>query len=1050
MAFTNFFIERPVFATVVNILIFLIGVVSISSIELRQYPDIKRNSITITTNYYGADEDLIKGFITDPITRSLAGVDGVDYIYSSSLPSQSLITVQLAIGVDDNIAFNDVQASVNSVKADLPSDAEDPIILKVSSASATAAMYVAFRDEQLSPIQLYEFVNREVIPRLMALPEVDQITPSGASETAMRIRLKPQAMATHGVAAEDIALALNDNNFLSASGYLKTNMIQIFSKSTSTTLSTPDEFKRIIVASSTGGSPIYLEDVAEVEYGAYNEEQLAKFNGEQGIVLPIFNTPNSNVMTVMDRVKDELESIKPSLPKSMESFIVYDSTIAMQESIDEVINTIFEASIIVIFVIFLFLGSIRATCIPIVTIPLSLAGACIGIMVFGFSINTLTLLALVLAIGLVVDDAIVVIENIQRHMEEGMPTLEASKLGASTIIGSIIAMTITLAAVFAPLGLSSGITGALFAEFAFTLAFSVVVSGVVSLILSPMMCSKILSEASLHGKFVVLINTFFEKVRVGYDAILNVLFNQKWLILLVPIVVLDILIVLVGIPAIELVPQEYNGFVFAQGYGPSSASFNYMKFYTDLLDEKMKKVDGVETFFSNPNMIGPTTSFTGLALKPWTERPDVTDRDVMLKMMQDVNTIPGVKYQVLMAPSLPIMKSMVNQLVIKSPDSPEKIYEVAEKIRFEAMKTGRFLFVDSDLKIDQIKYHIDLKRERMHQLGISAKNVGNALGMILSSGKVTQFSFDQMSYDVIPESIASSRIDIDDLKAYPIQLSNEVESLHFHVVDFTSTYKNSVPLSEIATITKIVGPLSYPQFQQLNSATLSYLPVDVKDTDVLDVFMDLKEKYMPATMSYDYADQLRFEVNSGNETAFVFLGALVFIYLILAATFESFRHPLIIMMTIPLATLGAFIPMALGWSSLNMYTQIALVTLMGLITKHGILIVDFANQLLPDCKDEDEAARKSAGLRLRPILMTTLAMVLGALPLVYAEGPGAFSRFDLGILIVFGMTIGTFFSLFVIPVLYAALKDFKRILSYLAILFGQAAAFGYVYTLITG
>ncbi|MEE3020835.1 MAG: efflux RND transporter permease subunit, partial [Bacteroidota bacterium] len=356
-----------------------------------------------------------------------------------------------------------------------------------------AAMYVAFRDEQLSPIQLYEFVNREVIPRLMALPEVDQITPSGASETAMRIRLKPQAMATHGVAAEDIALALNDNNFLSASGYLKTNMIQIFSKSTSTTLSTPDEFKRIIVASSTGGSPIYLEDVAEVEYGAYNEEQLAKFNGEQGIVLPIFNTPNSNVMTVMDRVKDELESIKPSLPKSMESFIVYDSTIAMQESIDEVIYTIFEASIIVIFVIFLFLGSIRATCIPIVTIPLSLAGACIGIMVFGFSINTLTLLALVLAIGLVVDDAIVVIENIQRHMEEGMPTLEASKLGASTIIGSIIAMTITLAAVFAPLGLSSGITGALFAEFAFTLAFSVVVSGVVSLILSPMMCSKILS-----------------------------------------------------------------------------------------------------------------------------------------------------------------------------------------------------------------------------------------------------------------------------------------------------------------------------------------------------------------------------------------------------------------------------------------------------------------------------------------------------------------------------------------------------------------------------
>lgn len=1049
MAFTNFFIERPVFATVVNIIIFLVGVVSIASIELRQYPDIKRNTVTITTNYYGADEDLIKGFITDPISRALAGVDGVDYIYSSSMPSQSLITVQLAIGVDDNIAFNDVQANVNSVKANLPSDAQEPIIEKVSSASSTAAMYIAFKDSSLTATQLYEFVNRQIVPRIVALPEVDQLTPSGASEPAMRIRLKPKEMALHGVAAEDVMTALNDNNYLSASGYLKTNLIQIFSTPT-TSISTPEEFKRIAVSSSTGGSPVYLEDVADVEYGAYNEEQIAKFNGEQGIVLPIFNTPNSNVITVMQRVKDEMEDIKKSLPASMTSFIVYDSTISMQESIDEVVNTIFEASAIVIFIIFLFLGSLRSTLIPIVTIPLSLAGACIGIMMFGYSINLLTLLALVLAIGLVVDDAIVVIENIQRHMEEGMPVLESSKLGASSIIGSIIAMTITLAAVFTPLGFSSGITGALFKEFAFTLAFAVIVSGIVSLILSPMMCSKILCESSIHGKFVTIINKFFDKIRFGYDKILTVLFNQKWIVLIIPIIILDVLVVLFGIPAVELVPQEYNGFVFAQGYGPSSASFNYMKFYTDLLDQSAKKIDGVETFFSNPNMMGPTMSFTGLALTPWTDRPDITDRDVMVKMMQYSNTVPGVKYQVLMSPSLPIMKSMVNQLVIKSPEQPEKIFQVAEKIRAEAMKTGRFLFVDSDLKIDQIKYRIKLDRKRMSQLGISAKNVGNALGLLLSSANITQFNFDQMSYDVMPESISGSRIDIDDLKAYPIQLSSEMASLHFHVDDFTSTYKSTIPLSEIATITQEVGPLSYPQFQQLNSATLSYLPVDVKDTTVLDVFKDLQAKYMPANMSYDYADQLRFSVNAGNETTFVFIGALVFIYLILSATFESFRHPLIIMMTIPLATLGAFIPMALGWSSFNMYTQIAIVTLMGLITKHGILIVDFANQLLPESKDENEAAKKSAGLRLRPILMTTLAMVLGALPLVFAQGPGAFSRFDLGILIVYGMSVGTFFSLFVIPVLYASLTNFKRLLSYLGVLLGQAALFAYVYGLVTG
>lgn len=1049
MAFTNFFIERPVFATVVNILIFLIGMVSIFSIELRQYPDVKRNSITITTYYYGADEDLIKGFITDPISKALAGVDGVDYIYSSSLPSESSITVQLAIGVDDNIAFNDVQASVNSVKTDLPSDAQDPVVEKVSSASSTAAMYVAFRANDMTATQLYEYVNRNIVPKLMALPEVDKITPSGASEPAIRVRLQPKKMRAYGVAAEDIITALNDNNYLSASGYLKTNTIQVFSEA-STSISKPKDFDNIVVKSSTNGGLVHLKDIAKVEYGAYDEEKLANFNGQKGIVLPIFNTPNSNVITVMERVKVELDKIKPTLPKNMELILVYDSTISMNESIQEVINTIFEASGIVILVIFLFLGSMRATLIPIVTIPLSLAGACIGIMAFGFSINLLTLLALVLAIGLVVDDAIVVIENIQRHMEEGMSVLESAKLGAASIVSSVIAMTITLAAVFAPLGFSSGITGALFTEFAFTLAFSVIVSGIVSLILSPMMCSKILSQASLHGRFVELINRFFDKVRQGYSQILTVLFNQKWIVLIIPVIVLDVLVVLFGIPAVELVPQEYSGFVFAQGYGPSSASFNFMKYYTGLLDDSVKKIKGVETYFSNPNMLGPTGSFTGLALTPWSERPDITDRDVMLKLMQHSSRIPGVKYQVLMAPSLPIMKSMVNQIVIKSSDTPEKIYEVAEKIRSEAMKTGRFIFVDSDLKIDQIKYHISLDRERMSQLGISAKNVGNALGLLLSTGKLTQFSFDQMSYDVIPESISGSRIDINDLKAYPIQLSNMMAAFHYHIDDYTSTMQSSVPLSEIATITKSVGPLSYPQFQQLNSATLSYLPVDIKDTGVLDVFMDLKAKYMPASMDYDYADQLRFTVNAGNETAFVFLGALVFIYLILSATFESFRHPLIIMMTIPLATLGAFIPMALGWSSFNMYTQIALVTLMGLITKHGILIVDFANQLLPDSVDENEAAKKSAELRLRPILMTTLAMVLGALPLVFAQGPGAFSRFDLGILIVFGMTIGTLFSLFVIPVLYAALKDFKRLLSYLGMLLGQAAAFSFLYTLVAG
>lgn len=1038
MAFTDFFIERPVFATVVNIIIFLVGLTAIYSVEIREYPDIKRNTITIETSYYGADADLMKGFITDPITKSLAGIDGVDYIYSTSQPGQSNITVQLKIGVDDNIAFNDVQASVNSVRSTLPSAAEDPIIQKAASGSNTASMYIAYRSKDMTSTELNEYVNRYVIPQLMALPEVSQITSQGASDAAMRVRLHPQKMRMLGVSTNDVANALQDNNFLSASGYLKNQLTQVFSLAT-TSISRPEEFKRIFVKRAESGSTVLLGDIADINYGPKNDETLVTFNGVPSVVLPVFNTPNSNVITVMARVKAALKQIEPTLPAQIEQVLVYDSTISMKESINEVVATIFEASAIVIFVIFLFLGSLRATCIPIITIPLSLAGACIGIMLLGFSINILTLLALVLAIGLVVDDAIVVIENIQRHMEEGMPVLDSAKLGASSIIGAIIAMTITLAAVFTPLGFSTGITGALFKEFAFTLALSVVVSGIVSLILSPMMCSQILSEASLHGRFVVLINQFFEKVKTGYEWIIHFLLKQKIFVLLIPIIVLDLLTVMFSMPAIELVPQEYSGFVFAQGFGPSAASFSFMKHYTDILDKEVKKIPGVAAYFSSPNMMGPTNSFTGLSLKPWNKR-DLNDRQIMLQLMGMAQSVPGVKYQVLMMPSLPMMKSMLNQIVIKSADSPEQIYQVAEKIRAEALKTGRFIFVDSDLKIDQSKYRITLDRDKMRQLGISAKDVGNTLSLMLSGGKVTQFSFDQESYDVVPEVVFTSRINLTELKAYPVKISGPSQ---------TGGNRGTIPLSAIATFVAEASTSSYPEFQQLNSATLSYLPVDVKDKGVLNIFYDLADKYMPKSMAYDYADQLRFTVGSANDTLFIFAGALLFIYLILSATFESFHDPIIIMMTIPLATLGAFIPMVLGWSSFNMYTEIALVTLMGLITKHGILIVDFANHLLPESKDIEDAALKAAGLRLRPILMTTLAMVLGAVPLVTAQGPGAFSRFDLGILIVFGMSIGTLFSLFIIPILYAALHNFKKLLGYLAVLIGQAVAFGYVVSMLT-
>ncbi|MAJ82352.1 MAG: multidrug efflux protein [Legionellales bacterium] len=1023
MPFTDFFIERPVFATVFNIIIFLVGLVCLSSVELRQYPEVKRTQIQITTRYYGADAGLIKGFITQTISNAVADVDSVDYVYASSVSGQSSVTVQLRLNADDDVAFNDVQAAVSSVSNQLPDQAQDPVIEKVESTALSGALYVAYTSDSISAVQLHEYIERSVIPRLMAISDVAQIKSVGSSDFSVRVELDPMRMRTYNVSADSVYQALTSANFISATGKLSNQSVAVYVKA-DTSMNEIKQFKSIKIKQSSGHGFVTLNQVAHIFYGPQDKQRKITFNGKSSVVLPISNVPNTNVITVIKNVKEELKKIQPALPVGVKQLVVYDSTIYMVDSIKEVIHTIIEASLIVILVIFLFLGSVRSTIIPVITIPLSLAGSAIGLLLLGFSLNTLTLLAAVLAIGLVVDDAIVVIENVQRYMEEGMDVMTSSKKGASTIFGAIIAMTITLAAVFAPLGFSSGIIGALFREFAFTLAFAVIISGVISITLSPMMCSLILSDASMHKPFVLRVNKVFEGLKSLYHGLLHVVFKMRYIVILVPFIVLDSLIVLSGMPAIELVPQEFSGFVFAQGYGPSNASFNYMDHYTTLLDNKIKHIDGLAAYFSNPAMSGPTVAFSGLNLTPWQDRKEITDFTVAKQLNAITHDIPGLKYQVLMMPSLPIMKSMLKQLVIKSADNPERLYAVAEKVKEEALKTGRFQFIDLDLSIDQLKYSITLNRELMNQLGVSAENVGRVLTLLMSGGHVTEFTYDQSSYYVVPKANDQGLMDIETLRSYPVLVGNKV-----------------IPLSSIATIKNEVTAQTYPQFQQLNSVTLSYLPSDLRDSKTLEVFEGLQQKYMPSSMSFDYRDQLRFEVKSGNELAFVLIGALVFIYLILSATFESFSSPFVIMMTIPLATLGAFVPMALGWSSLNMYSQIALVTLMGLITKHGILIVDFANQLLPSCADRIEAAKKSAGLRLRPILMTTLAMVLGVIPLIFAKGPGAFSRFDLGIIIMYGMSIGTVFSLFIVPVLYAVLNSMFKNMCYFAVFIGQAMLF---------
>ncbi len=1005
-SFTDIFIRRPVLASVVSLLILFVGLQAFSKLQIRQYPELSSTSITVTTTYPGANADLIKGFITTPIAQAVASAEGIDTLVSNSQQNVSTITLNLRLNANADRAVADVLSKINQVKFQLPRESQDPTVVK-KTGDATALMYLSFNSTVLTPPQITDYLNRVVQPRLQTIDGVASADILGGQTFAMRVWLDPNRMAARGVTAADVRNALAANNFTSAAGQIKSDFTQT-SINALTSLDSAKAFGQLVVA-TRGDALIRIADIATTELGPESVDSSSVFDGQKAVFIGINSTPTANPLEVITAVREAFPSLQSDLPAGLTASIAYDATKFIRVSIAEVEKTLAEAALIVIVVIFLFLGNLRSTIIPIVTIPLSLVGVMIMLLALGYSINLLTLLALVLAIGLVVDDAIVVVENIYRHMEEGMTPYDAAIKGAREITGPVISMTITLAAVYAPIGFVSGLTGALFREFAFTLAGSVVVSGIVALTLTPMMCSRLLKPPPPEGArgFTAFLDRLFEGLRRAYERRLVKSLNFRAMTILVLVGVLAFTgIMLLSTPK-ELAPEEDQGVMFALIKAPQYGNLDYIERSTKQLHDFVQDVPEVEHLFAINGFQGVQSGFGGIILKNWGDRAR-SQKEVLQSLAPKFGQITGAQVIAFAPPALPgSTGGPPLQFVVRSIGDYKDIVDVMAKIQDAARKSGLFIFTDSDLKFDtpQIEFKIDA--DKANRLGISMQDVGSSLATLLGGNYVNRFNLYGRSYEVIPQVPRDFRLTSDWLTRYQTRTAGG----------------DLVPLAAIASVTQSTQPNSLPTFQQLNSATLQGVPFPGRTLgEALDFLKVEAKKVMPEGFSIDYAGASRQYIQEGNTLLLTFVFALIVIYLVLAAQFESFRDPFIILIALPTSMFGALLPLNLlgvvGAASLNIYSQIGLVTLIGLISKHGILMVEFANRLQEDGMSRRHAIEHAAGVRLRPILMTTAAMVVAMVPLIIAEGAGARSRFAIGIVIAFGMSIGTLFTLFVTPAIY--------------------------------
>ena len=1007
MRFTDLFVKRPVLSIVVSLVILIAGLQSIRALSVRQYPRSDIAIVRVSTIYVGANADLVRGFITTPLERVIASADGIDYMESSSAQGMSTITVHLRLNYDTNAALTQIQAKVAQVRNDLPPEAEAPIIELETADSQFAAIYLSFSSADLDQNQITDYLTRVVQPRLSAISGVQRADILGNRTFAMRIWLRPDKMAALGISPTELHDALARNNYLSALGRTKGSMVSV-NLIANTDLRTAEEFRQLVVKEQ-GGTVVRLGEIADVVLGAENYEQEVRFDGQTATFMGVWVLPTANSLDVIKAVRAALPDIKAQVPAGMKVGIPYDSTEYIQDAINEVLRTLTETLVIVIVVIFLFLGSFRAVIIPIVAIPISLVGAVFLMMAAGFTINLLTLLAIVLSVGLVVDDAIVIVENVERHLHGGKSPYRAAIEAARELVGPIIAMTITLAAVYAPVGIQGGLTGALFREFAFTLAGAVIVSGVVALTLSPMMSSKLLRAGENERGFAGWVNRRFDSVRHLYTRMLGGTLRYRPVVVVLWLIVAALMVPFYMFSQRELAPAEDQGVVFSYIQASANSTIDQTMLFTEKVLDVYKAMPETASVFQ---LTGPTSGFGGMVTKPWSQRTK-TAQQLLLESMGPLSQIPGIRVIPQTPPPLPGGGDFPVDLVIASPGEPQQLADLGKQLVQKAYASGMFIYADSDLKYDQPQVEVVFDKDKLRSQGVDLTRAGQDLSTLIGGNYVNRFSIQGRSYKVIPQIKRSERLTPDQLSGMYV----------------TGSADKLVPLSTFATLRTTAEPRELKKFQQLNAVRVQgVLPPQVPLDQALTYLEDEAKKILPQGATIDYASESRQLRVEGSKFLGTFLLSAILIYLVLAAQFESFRDPFIVLAgSVPLAISGALMFSFLGFTTLNIYSQVGLITLVGLVSKNGILIVEFANHLQEQGRTKLDAIIEAASTRLRPILMTTAATVVGHFPLVLATGPGAGARNSIGVMLVSGMIVGTAFTLLVVPSIYMLIARTRAI-----------------------
>lgn len=1010
MRFTDIFIRRPVLAASISFLLLLLGFNALNSMQVREYPKMTNTVVTVSTSYYGADANLIQGFITQPLEQALAQADNVDFMTSESFLGTSKISVYMKLNTDPNGALADILAKVNSVRSQLPKEAEDPSV-EMSTGSQTSVLYISFFSDQINSSQLTDYLERVVKPQLFTIDGVAKVNLYGGIKYAMRIWLDPARMGAFNLSSSDVMQVLQANNYQSAVG--QTNSVYtLFNGTADTQVATIEELKRLVIGSKDG-LVVRLGDIADVSLEKSHDIYRALANGKEAVVIGLDVTPTANPLNVAADTRALLPEIERNLPPSIGSSILYDSSLAIDESIKEVVKTIGEAAIIVIVVITLFLGSLRAVVIPIVTIPLSLIGVAIIMQMFGFTLNLMTLLAMVLAIGLVVDDAIVVVENVDRHIKLGESPFRAAIIGTREIAVPVISMTITLAAVYAPIALMGGITGSLFKEFALTLAGSVFISGIVALTLSPMMCAKILKPHTTPNRFEMGVENFLTGLTRRYSNMLDAVMLHRPVIVAFAIIVFASLPVLFKFIPSELAPNEDKGVVMMMGTAPSTANLDYIQANMGLVTDMIKAQPESAASLAFVGVPSSSQAFGIAPLVPWSER-EKSQKQMQEFFAKEVKHIPGMAITTFQMPELPGASSgLPIQFVITTSNSFASLFQIGTGVLEKVQKSPLFVYSEINLKFDSGTMKLHIKRDLAGTYGVTMQDIGITLATMMSDGYVNRINLDGRSYEVIPQVERKLRANPESLANYYVKAADG----------------KSIPLSSLVDIEMVAEPRSLPHFNQMNALTVGGVAAPgVAIGDAINFLQNIGDNELPKGYSYDFLGEARQFVTEGSALYVTFLLAIAIIFLVLASQFESLKDPLVILVSVPLAISGALI--VLGWThvfglaKINIYTQVGLITLVGLITKHGILMCEVAKEeQLHRGLSKLEAIKLAATIRLRPILMTTAAMIAGLLPLLFASGAGAVARFNIGIVIVAGLSIGTIFTLFVLPVIYTYLAE---------------------------